>query len=93
MAEVVQVYAVPGRLYSLPGRKGEFVGYERLPPGTKSGDVVVPNGSAYVLRRDGEGVPNTVDVRRALSDGDITRTAPALPVLETDAGGDAGGEV
>lgn len=92
MADTIRVYAVPGRLYSLPGRKGEFVGYDRLSPGTKSGDVVVPNGSAYALKRDGEGVPNTIDVRRALNDGDITRNAPAVPVPES-AGGDAGDEV
>lgn len=87
MAETRRFYAVPGRLFSLPGCKGEFVGYERLPPGASGGDVVVPGGSAYVLRRDGENLPYTLDVRRAEREGDITQEIPS------DAGGAAGGEV
>lgn len=96
-----KVYAVPGRLFSLPGRKGTFVGYERLAPGVAGGDVSVPGGASYSLRADGEDVPDTIDVRRAIGCGDITEEAPALPTAPTipapvsapsDAG-DAGDEV
>lgn len=90
MADTVHVYAVPGRLYSLPGRKGDFVGYERLPSGAHGGDVNVPGGASYVLKVDGESVPNTVDTRRALNDGDISRGPHVAP--QQSAGGDAGGE-
>lgn len=81
MAATRHVYAVPGRLYSLPGRKGDFVGYERLAPGQKGGDVHVPEGSGYVLRVSGEDVPDTIDVRRALRDGDITEAVPVTAVV------------
>ena len=77
MADTVLVYAVPGRLYSLPGRKGDFVGYERLPPGAPGADVSIPGGASYALKPDGDSVPDSVDVRRAINDGDITRTAPS----------------
>ena len=91
MADTVLVYAVPGRLYSLPGRKGDFVGYERLPPGAPGADVSIPGGASYALKPGGEPLANTVDVRRAINDGDISREPPTAP--QQSAGGDAGGEV
>lgn len=77
MTTLIKVYAVPGRRFSLPGRRGEFVGYERVPGGSADDAAfTVPNGSSYVLRPDGEDVPNTIDVRRGLASGDITDRAP-----------------
>lgn len=92
-----RIYPVAGRLRPIPGRPGEFYGYERR-LGTAEGhaDFVVPGGSKYAMQPEGvevaalpTGEPASSDIRAALRVGDLSSSAPSS-AAPTDTGSPGG---
>lgn len=79
MGEMIRVKAVPGAMLPSPTKLRAFVGYEAVGKDDPA-DHIVPGGSRYRMREDGELVENTASMRKALRNGSVVIAAePAQP--------------